>query len=496
MHETSPGSSMGSEKLGLAVFCPWESYAAGFVYDSTDKEEIEMKTTTRIGLVLILVGLVVVLSFPGLTGADGGGANVVRGEDCTISLAEVGGCDVTTTETQSVETPSGNVSLVCRADLPDGLEPPRRAVRTRGELCETPLGPTTDTEKVITPKGKVRLTCRVNGKPLPTTGWAICADATGTPHIVHTADGGLTWQVQGDLTGWQGCADSDISAVDDRTAWASLTCGADTGGAIVHTTDGGATWVSQSIPSGLESGMKSIKGLSRREAWAASLGGTILHTTDGGATWNVVPHPTVPIYQVNRMDAISDNVWIADCLVDGQYNPVGVMVRTRDGGATWTAEHLPGDSPLTVHAFSPEAVWASGSSLGMNPAFYRTLNGGASWDHVLTVGGNDHLDDICAAGPDDVWGVTNQRTIWRIHVAADGTPEPLEVTPPELGSYMPEGITCLDARVAWVVAKGLPGITDDLGVILHTTDGGKTWVKQSAPADVGCWKVSFAGARR
>ena len=53
-----------------------------------------MKATSRVSLVLILVGLMVVLSFPGLTGAGGGGANVVRGEDCTISLAEVGGGDV------------------------------------------------------------------------------------------------------------------------------------------------------------------------------------------------------------------------------------------------------------------------------------------------------------------------------------------------------------------------------------------------------------------
>ena len=60
-----------------------------------------MKATTRVSLVLILVGLLALLSFPGLTGADVGGANVVRGEECTISLFEVGGDEVTTTDTRA-----------------------------------------------------------------------------------------------------------------------------------------------------------------------------------------------------------------------------------------------------------------------------------------------------------------------------------------------------------------------------------------------------------
>ena len=469
-----------------------------------------MKATIRVGLVLILVGLMVALSLPGLTGADGGGANVIRGDDCTISLFELGGDEVTTTDTQSVETPSGNVSLVCRADLPVHLDPPRRTVRTSGELCETPLGPTTDTVKVITPKGRVRLTCRVNGKPPPTTGWAIGQDATHTPVLVHTADGGQTWQVQGDLTAWKGSPGNDISAVDDRTAWAALGSSGETGGAILHTTDGGATWVSQVVPPGLHGGIKAVKGLSRREAWAASLGdptlsGTILHTTDGGATWNVVPHPTVPIYQVNRMDAIGNNVWIADCAGP---DPIGAVVHTQDGGLTWRAEHLPWggeyeyDSPLTVHAFSPEAVWASGSLIPQpNPVFYRTVDGGVQWERVINVGANDHLDDICAASPNDVWGALNggegQGRVWRVHVEPDGTPDAQIFSPPEISGYNAEGITCLDTRVAWVVADAeRPVQGKPLGVILHTTDGGETWVQQAAPTDVHYWKISFAGARR
>jgi photosystem II stability/assembly factor-like uncharacterized protein len=328
-------------------------------------------------------------------------------------------------------------------------------------------------------------------------GWAIGFDATGTAVIVHTANSGLTWQVQGDSSAWTGLDGCDISAVDDQIAWVAL-CGSstETQGAILHTTDGGGTWVTQTIPTGLAGGIKGVKGLSRNEAWAASLGGTILHTTDGGATWNVVPHPTAPITQVNRIDALGTNVWIADA------DSGGSVVHTQDGGLTWRAEHLPnGDSPLTVHAFSSLAVWGSGSDLNQNPSFYRTVNGGDQWIRIIATGALDHLDDVCTATPDDAWGVTNGNgvngNIWRVHVSTDGTPEAKNVSPPELTGYTPGGITCLDTNKAWVVAQ--KGATSDatkpLGIILHTADG-VHWVQQTAPAQVRYWKVSFVGARR
>jgi photosystem II stability/assembly factor-like uncharacterized protein len=61
---------------------------------------------------------------------------------------------------------------------------------------------------------------------------------------------------------------------------------------------------------------------------------------------------------------------------------------------------------------------------------------------------------------------------------------------------MPGGFTCLDTRVAWVVADQGWGPTEARGIILHTTDGGQTWAKQTAPTDIYYWKISFAGARR
>jgi photosystem II stability/assembly factor-like uncharacterized protein len=335
----------------------------------------------------------------------------------------------------------------------------------------------------------------------PRAGWAI-GDGPDGAVIVHTSDGGLTWQAQGTPTLWTGLSGNDISAVDDQTAWAALGSGpAATDGAILHTTDGGVTWIPQAIPAGLTGGIKGVKGLSPTEAWAASLGGVILHTTDGGATWNVVPHPTIPITDVNRIDALGGaDVWIA--APNEGHGGNTSMIHTQDNGLTWRQEPLPtvpaGHGPMTVNAASPLVAW---TALNQSGNVYRTLDGGTGWQLVtsIDVGAND-ADDLCAAGPQAAWVVLTPGTgagmLWRVHVAADGSVDSREFLPAST-AFSYEGITCLDERTVWAVGgnplhvQGLP-----LGVIVSSTDGGEHWVQGSAPADIEYWKVSFAGARR
>lgn len=327
-------------------------------------------------------------------------------------------------------------------------------------------------------------------------GWTI-SGAPDVPVILHTTDGGTTWSVQGDLSPWSSYTSSAISAVDAQTAWATLDKDT-TQGAILHTIDGGKTWVSQTLPSGIIGGMKGVKGLSRNVAWAASLGGTILKTTNGGVTWTIVPHATIPITQVNRMDALNQDVWIVDHSqheIQNEWN--AVVIHTQDNGNTWRQEILPEVLPLgsgshNISAYSPLVVWSVAWASG---DFYRTLDGGVHWVKVAPgVSGPNDFDGLCAASPETVWGVQYQGgsgIIYRVHVATDGTVDAQSFNPTPNTYY--ESVTCWDDRVAWVVGTNLSTAT---GVILHTRDGGAHWTQQTMPVAVGLLSVSFVGARR
>jgi hypothetical protein len=53
---------------------------------------------------------------------------------------------------------SGNTELYCKAQQPEGTEPPQAIVLT-GFICGTPGGTTTDSHLVISPSGNVVLQC-------------------------------------------------------------------------------------------------------------------------------------------------------------------------------------------------------------------------------------------------------------------------------------------------------------------------------------------------
>lgn len=108
------------------------------------------------------------------------------------------------------------------------------------------------------------------------TGWIV-----GLATILHTDDGGKSWQEQRSAD-----IDSRLVAVyflDSLTGW--MISWYD----IAHTVDGGHTWKVQ-YNTGKETRLKTLYFASRQEGWAVGQRGTtlntILHTTDGGQTWS------------------------------------------------------------------------------------------------------------------------------------------------------------------------------------------------------------------
>ncbi len=348
-------------------------------------------------------------------------------------------------------------------------------------------------------------------------GWVIGYDANNTAVILHTKNGGQKWVVQGDNNKWKGCNGNDISVVDKHTAWAALgSSTADGNGKILHTSNGGVTWTEQTLPEGVNGGIKSIKGLTWKEAWAVSITGTVVHTTDGGDVWNIV-ETGIKIVQVNRMDAIGyrdvrdtdrsgkntgkihANVWIADEY--GDDNGHLGMIHTLYNGDIWRQEYLPptDNSDFRVHmvsAYSPRVVWAA---TWMSGALFRTADGGENWKIVAEVGPND-IDDMCAYSANALWFVQFQGTqvggvIYHLY------PEDKEVEIEQFNpfpSYLYEGLTCVNDQAA--VAVGFTNANEppqQRGIILVTNDGGQTWENQALPVDdVRLWKVSFVGAHR
>jgi photosystem II stability/assembly factor-like uncharacterized protein len=327
------------------------------------------------------------------------------------------------------------------------------------------------------------------------SGWAIGNYPDNTAVILHTGDGGLTWEVQGNRSLWKEHYGADISAVDERNAWAALGPTASEGGMILHTSDGGSTWDVQALPLVIHEGVKGIKGVSRDEAWAVGLSGPVMHTADGGETWETVPTPGITFRQVNRIDVLGSDIWIAD-YGSGENG----MIHSPDRGLTWRQEHLPGvaagHGPMTASIVSTQVAW---TSVNMQGELYRTLDGGLTWkiDAPGLSGPND-IDDVCAVGANEAWAVQNTSGggyVMRVKIVGNDVIKSDWYFP----NYVYEGISAFDEHCAWI--GGYRGMSAPVelpkGSILYTNDGGETWTPQRLPVnDVDIWKVSFVGTRR
>lgn len=268
------------------------------------------------------------------------------------------------------------------------------------------------------------------------TGWAVGNNGV----ILSTSNGGLSWQAQ-----TSGSAASLLSVVfvDSSNGWA-VGSTSDSKPVILHTSDGGKTWVVQASPA--PAGLASITAVDANTAWACGGSTGIVHTTDGGATWvkqdsGLVVSSTITFNSIKFVDKKIG-------FVAGTYHSVRV---TTDGGLTWldgadvnTLGEKWGIYGVDSMSFTDkDNGWLIGdaSIIGSNPLqivhfLLHTINGARSWQKV-----------------------------------------------PVGSTGIPLAVQFVNQNEGWIIGAA--------GLILHTGDGGATWVVQSSGTSSGLNAVSL-----
>ncbi len=103
--------------------------------------------------------------------------------------------------------------------------------------------------------------------------------------IIHTADGGTSWQTGFATDRPTHVRFNSVSFPDERFGWL-----VGDAGRIYATADGGNTWRPQL--SRVDVDLRDVKFIDTREGWIAGTEGTLLHTVDGGQHWQVDPTRT------------------------------------------------------------------------------------------------------------------------------------------------------------------------------------------------------------
>jgi photosystem II stability/assembly factor-like uncharacterized protein len=248
--------------------------------------------------------------------------------------------------------------------------------------------------------------------------------------ILHTSDGGKTWQRQ------KSGADVYLFSlyfIDQNRGWA-----VGDRSILLETRDGGTNWTLHKIVSAAAKELSpeeavvsqdpvlyDVQFLDANTGWVVGEFGKIYHTTDGGQTWS---EQEKTLLGEEVLDVLDIPTFFGVRFTDPQNGLVagldGKIARTHDGGAMWKFEKMTLDYPIVDPLFNPMLFPdGTGFAIGAAGEVVRLDTAGGEW-----------------------------------HRAKLGM---------EVVTWL-RGLSWWNQQDGWIVGG--------FGLILHTKDGGKTWI--------------------
>jgi photosystem II stability/assembly factor-like uncharacterized protein len=226
--------------------------------------------------------------------------------------------------------------------------------------------------------------------------------------ILHTTDGGATWNRQCGVTGQALFA---VDFADPQHGWI-----VGRAGIALSTADGGKTW-RQSTPVCPEE-LLAVDFVNAERGWAVGYKGRVARTVDGGQTWQASTLEAMASAGLNGLhffDAERGFVvgeypsWEAEIDPKGTAGKLSNMFMTKDGGATWSLVKT--GSTFTLH----DVLFADdkrGWACGARGTLLATDDGGATWRTIPT-GQKAHLLRMALA-PDALWIAGTEGVLLRV----------------------------------------------------------------------------------
>jgi photosystem II stability/assembly factor-like uncharacterized protein len=204
-------------------------------------------------------------------------------------------------------------------------------------------------------------------------GWGL-----GLHSIIHTDDGGKTWQKQqlpidtADLR--------KICFIDSMTGYV-----VGDSGLILATKDGGKNWIKQ-ISGAQHYLLGGLSFLTSDMGWVIGQifdenkrGGILLHTTNGGVEWDTLNNrqDSILYYDVKFYDP-HNGIIIGSYGIDN-FSPI-IVFKTNDGGASiHEVTQFTGAFTYDLYSSQSDTIWAGGFGMA------KSFDGGYSWNSDIKI---------------------------------------------------------------------------------------------------------------
>jgi|SaaInl4_135m_RNA_FD_contig_41_443707_length_2573_multi_5_in_0_out_0_1 photosystem II stability/assembly factor-like uncharacterized protein len=305
--------------------------------------------------------------------------------------------------------------------------------------------------------------------------------------VVRSTDAGKSWTKI-----W---SNPDLFSVEFAKGGAGWAVG--TGGTVFHTTDDGVTWEPEEIAVPFQ--LFGVDAVAARTAFIIGDNRTFFERLDGA--WAPIQNPRSETEEEERIDGPGAEAALAtygmDFAPSGQVGwTVGDLakaLRTQDGGHHWVsmtgAVQAAGilNTFYAVDAVDDNTVFAVGAA----GTIVFSEDAGETW--VVAEATEDIYDELRAVSfaPDGVtgWVVGTGGTIlkWPFE-DADAEGDEKRKWQPQTNAYT------ADLNAVYAVSPAEAYAAGAGGTILHTTDGGVTWLKEKSPTGLGYRAITLNSA--
>ncbi|MBB2487583.1 hypothetical protein H5407_20300 [Mitsuaria sp. WAJ17] len=342
------------------------------------------------------------------------------------------------------------------------------------------------------------------GAHMPSSSGVLFADGAhgiSRSGAYRTQDGGSTW------TKVESVPFRSEDAADLALSSSGLGLAIDGGGRIKRSTDFGNTWTSvfQGPDHDLEGYDFTGVAFSSRETGLAVCSQGIVATNDGGKSWKLAPLPSMAQPDMKAV-AFAD----AQTAVIANYMPL----RSTDGGKSWQVVNglVVGTNPVV--GFSSAGWGLVGGSAGV----YRSTDGGATWSMVSTQGGpwgfgalaiRDSVALLSGSAGGMMRSTDSGKTWSLVPGFTDWIKSLAWVDARTVYALNTQGqvLRSSDAGLSWSPLNGVVsgrfatisftkggqlGLIAGAGILLHSVDGGQTWIKDLEGPSFFWQAVGFA----